>query len=287
MTALPFLPLPLLQVFQATSFQQGQAQLLGNCEGLWPGRGRLLGPGKLTPTAFTLSLSHWALALVPSEAETQPLRASDPESQALCLPGFHRGGLPPSPPLAKGSREWQEGGRGTALRGVSSSLPSAVLHGSCSYNAIRGSTGCAWVRGEGHPGEGQPCVRECVHAHTQKGWEGGTQTKRKTRASGERVGEPGEGQFRVTGKQFLQGCVETLRHSQWDLRDTGKGVRSWRRPKSRMGTQSGAGLDLAGGREGPFARHWELSLAFLPHPRLERSVSPLVSRLLASPGASQ
>lgn len=80
--------------------------------------------------------------------------------------------------------------------------------------------------------------------------------------------------------------METPSNSQWDLRDTGKGVTRLRRPGSRTGVQSGAGLGLAGRREGPLARHLELS-ALLPHPSLERTVSPLVSRLLASPGASQ
>lgn len=60
--------------------------------------------------------------------------------------------------------------------------------------------------------------------------------------------------------------METLGNSQGDLGDTGKGVTSPRRPKSRVGTQSGAGLGLAGRREGPFARHLAVS-CFPPQPQ--------------------
>lgn len=40
-----------------------------------------------------------------------------------------------------------------------------------------------------------------------------------------------------------------------------------------MGTQSGTGLGLAGGREGPFAKHWELSCFPPPPPPGEKCLS--------------
>lgn len=79
----------------------------------------------------------------------------------------------------------------------------------------------------------------------------------------------------------LRECVETLRSSQRDLRDTGKEVVSLRGPESRTGT-----VEAQPWRAGrALARHLQLRLASLPHPSLERTgepvasaVSPLVSR---------
>lgn len=65
--------------------------------------------------------------------------------------------------------------------------------------------------------------------------------------------------------------MKTLSDSQWDLRHTGKGVASLTRPKSGTGTQRGAGLGLAGRREGLLATGTRSCLAFLPRPGLERT----------------
>lgn len=83
---------------------QGQVQLHGNRERVWPGKGRLLGSQKLTlqPSFLAIIIGLWCWCLLKQGLglfTPQILRAQGP-----CHTGFLRGLLPPSPPLPQARR---------------------------------------------------------------------------------------------------------------------------------------------------------------------------------------
>lgn len=160
-----------------------------------------------------------------------------------------------------------------------------MLKGSHSYNVIPGTTGCPWVRSEGHPGEGQPHARRCVNTHAQQGWEReGRRHRERLRPQGKGAESQGATNSELQVTSWRE-CVETLGNSQGDLGDTGKGVTSRGGPRAGWAHRAARASAWQAGARGLSPGTW--CLAFLPHPSLERALSPLVSGLLASPGASQ
>lgn len=87
---------------------------------------------------------------------------------------------------------------------------------------------------------GQRAHVGCLNTHAQKekgkGHKIGNRQK-KTQASGKQS----QSQEDTYSEELMTslrecGCVETLRNSRWDLRDTGHGVMSLRTPESGLGT---------------------------------------------------